>query len=69
MELLPITRKIHCKAVEQRAIVDTQTIQPGLGGLRTLDPLLTHTSLSPCYKILAAPLAVGDADHQHTAVL
>ena len=26
------------------------------GGLRTLDPLYTHTSLFPGYKILAAPL-------------
>ena len=26
------------------------------GELRTLDPLQTHTSLPPCYKILAAPL-------------
>jgi len=26
------------------------------GGLRTLDPLQTHSSLPPCYKILAAPL-------------
>jgi len=29
------------------------------GGLRTLDPLWTHTSLPPpCYKILAAPLVI-----------
>ena len=27
--------------------------------LRTLDPLYTHTSLPPCYKILAAPLVVS----------
>ena len=26
------------------------------GGLPTQDPLQTHTSLPPCYKILAAPL-------------
>jgi len=30
------------------------------GGLRTLDPLQTHTSLPPCYKILAAPLTVTE---------
>jgi len=31
MELLRITRQIHCKAVEQRATLYTQTMQPGLG--------------------------------------
>jgi len=34
------------------------------GGLRTLDPLYTHTSLPPCYKILAAPLIELEC-HQH----
>jgi len=31
MELLRITRQIHCKAVEPKSHVDTQTIQPGMG--------------------------------------
>ena len=38
---------------EPRWYTDNTT---GTGGLRTLDPLYTHTSLPPCYKILAAPL-------------
>ena len=58
MELLRITRQIHCKVVEQRAtLIHTNTT--GTEGLRTLDPLLIYTSLPPCYKILPAPLADG----------
>ena len=41
----------------------------GTGGLRTLDPLQIHTSLPPCYKILAAPLAYALAEFLFIEIL
>jgi len=55
MELLRITRQIHCKAVKQRATLIHRQYNRDWG-LRTLDPLQARAPLTPCYKILAAPL-------------
>jgi len=56
MELLRITRQIHCKAVEQRATLIHRQYNRDWGTLYSrppIDPYLT----SPCHKILAEPLA------------
>jgi len=50
MELLRITRQIHCKAVEQRATLIHRQYITGTGGLRTrsrppIDPYLTSPLL------------------------
>ena len=55
MELLRITRQIHCKAVEQRATLIYRQYNRDWG-LRTLDPPIDPYLTSPCYKILAVPL-------------
>ena len=55
MELLRITRQIHCKAVEQRATLIRRQYNRDWGTSYSrppIDPYLT----SPRYKILAAPL-------------
>ena len=55
MELLRITRQIHCTAVEQRATLIHRQYNRDWGTSYSrppIDPYLT----SPCYKILAAPL-------------
>jgi len=57
MELLCITRQIHCKAVEQRATLIQRQYNRDWGTSYSrppIDPYLT----SPCYKILAAPLVL-----------
>ena len=68
MELLRITRQIHCKAVEERAtLIHRQyNLDWGMSYSRPpMDPYLT----SPCYKILAAPLVVGNAAQVVTRTL
>ena len=65
MELLRITRQIHCTAVEQRATLINGQYNRDWGTSYSrppIDPYLT----SPCYKILAAPLATR-AQHIHFA--
>jgi len=61
MELLRITRQIHCKAVEQRATsIHRQYNRDWVTSYSRppIDPYLT----SPCYKILAAPLTPALSD-------
>jgi len=55
MQLLRITRQIHCKAIEQRATLIHRQYNGDWGTSYSrppIDPYLT----SPCYKILAALL-------------
>ena len=55
MELLRITRQIHCKAVEQRATLIHRQYNRDWGTSYyrpPIDPYLTP----PCYKILTTPL-------------
>ena len=55
VELIRITRQIHCKAVEQRATLIRRQYNRDWGTLYSrppIDPYLTP----PCYKILAAPV-------------
>ena len=56
MELLRITRHIHCKAVEQRATLIHRQYNRDWGTSYSRPPIDPSTSLPPCYKILAAPL-------------
>jgi len=68
IELLRITRQIHCKAVEQRVtLIHGQYNQDwGTSYCRPpIDPYLT----SPCYKILAAPLAYALAEFLFIEIL
>ena len=58
MELLRITRQIHCKAVEQRAKLIHRQYNRDWGTSYSrppIDPYITRLT-SPCYKVLAAPL-------------
>jgi len=55
MELLCITRQVHCKAIEQTATLIHGQYNRDWGTSYSrppIDPYLTP----PCYKILAAPL-------------
>jgi len=54
MELLHMTRQLPNPTNSLCTAVNVSASR----GLRTLDPLQTHTSLSPCYKILTALLGV-----------
>ena len=58
MELLRITRQIHCKAVERRATLIQRQYNRDWGTSYSrppIDPYMIPHS-PPCYKILAAPL-------------
>ena len=58
MELLRITRQIHCKAVEQRATLIHRQYNRDWGTSYSKPPIDQYLT-SPCYKILAAPLLRG----------
>ena len=63
MELLRITRQIHCKAVEQRAtMIHRQYNRDWVTSYSRppIDPYLT----SPRYKILEAPLFQRDGSRE-----
>ena len=55
MELLRITRQIHCKAVEQRATLIHRQYNRDWGTSYSRPPIDSYIT-PPCYKILAAPL-------------
>ena len=58
MELLRITRQIHCKAVKQRATLIHRQYNRDWGTSYSRPPIDQYLT-SPCYKILAAPLLRG----------
>ena len=57
MELLRITRQIHCKAVEQRATLIHRQYNLDWGTSYSRSPIYRSIPhFPPCYKILAVPL-------------
>jgi len=56
MELLRITRQIHCKTVEQRATLILRQYNRDWGTSYCRPPIDPYLTSPPCYKILAAPL-------------
>jgi len=61
MELLRITRQMHCKAVEQRATLIHRQYNRDWGTSYSRPPIDPYL-ISPRYKILAEPLATNRGD-------